>query len=694
MKNIKDYQIKEKLSIISFITAFIVMIALLFYYLYEYKIISNDIHTTLKNSNDSVLKMVELSYEINSGTLLIPVLEQEINEANKLNSKLTNKNIPKNRIISEFSTLLSKKEFKDNIHIFLANKNGDIINFENISFLNRSNVQIFKKYMKENKSFKLMNGIPINKGFLIIKYYEKWDLYFVACIESALFSKMLSLSNLKDKILSIKSGKSGYSYIIDTSGSIVIHHSFQNGYYWYNALDKKGVPFIKEITKKRNGEINYLYKLPSEKYEKERIATFSFIPGLNWIVVTTIYLEEFAKPILITKITFLIIFLFLIILYLFQERVLRKYLVTPLIELLNNVKDMNSRNQLTLIEVFNTDEIGELTLELNNFINSIKNYQNNLEGMVHEKTNEINKAYHELKILNTSTQQHKEFINLIFETIPEPIFYKNDKFQYTMCNTAFESFLGMNSSEIIGKTVQEVFSEDFAKLHHKMDEELFYGDNYYQKYESPIRTNRGEVRNIVFNKSICKFNGKNIGIIGVMHDVTELRKLEVNLREESFIDPLTNLYNRRGLDYKFGEISILNRPLLGVLLIDIDHFKLYNDYYGHLKGDDCIILVSSIIKTISKRNNTIVARYGGEEFVVLSSINTPDEIISLGKKINKEILKSKIDHINNTPLKYVSVSIGVGIGKSDETLHYKDIIEEADKKLYLAKSLGRNKVIF
>ncbi|AFL75852.1 diguanylate cyclase (GGDEF) domain-containing protein [Thiocystis violascens DSM 198] len=170
------------------------------------------------------------------------------------------------------------------------------------------------------------------------------------------------------------------------------------------------------------------------------------------------------------------------------------------------------------------------------------------------------------------------------------------------------------------------------------------------------------------------------------------------LERLSHIDQLTGLANRRQLVTTFGmEFKRAAREglPLSVLIVDIDHFKDYNDHYGHGAGDVCLCQVAlSLMKSLS-RPGDLVTRYGGEEFVVLLPATNRADAYALGERLRENILQLNIPHAFSSSAPVVSVSIG---GTTADTLIDADspesLLERADKMLYRAKEMGRNRTVF
>jgi diguanylate cyclase (GGDEF)-like protein len=159
-------------------------------------------------------------------------------------------------------------------------------------------------------------------------------------------------------------------------------------------------------------------------------------------------------------------------------------------------------------------------------------------------------------------------------------------------------------------------------------------------------------------------------------------------------DGLTGLHNRRAFDAQFAQEVARHRRQrapLGVALVDVDHFKQYNDRYGHQMGDECLRSVAHALAQCSRRPGEVVARYGGEEFVVLLPSTNVDAVLRFGQWICAHIEALQLPHDASTAGRNVTISVGlcsVTPGPDDTPARLLDV---ADKALYEAKRAGRNR---
>lgn len=176
----------------------------------------------------------------------------------------------------------------------------------------------------------------------------------------------------------------------------------------------------------------------------------------------------------------------------------------------------------------------------------------------------------------------------------------------------------------------------------------------------------------------------------------QLVEINLELQRLTNVDGLTGLSNRRSLNEYLElqwKLAVREQSPFSILMIDVDNFKRYNDTYGHLAGDDVLKKIAAAIQATFRRPTDIAARFGGEEFIVLLSATEAKATHTLGDALCKRVANLRIAHSESPPLKRVTVSIG---GASTLPQHGDSglaLIEMADKALYEAKRLGRNRIV-
>ena len=220
------------------------------------------------------------------------------------------------------------------------------------------------------------------------------------------------------------------------------------------------------------------------------------------------------------------------------------------------------------------------------------------------------------------------------------------------------------------------------------------GDGHLEKVDDGSRKDE-------FGQLIRSFNRMGSELVELVSDLEnqvaertkELEEKNVILENLSFLDGLTGISNRRKLDevlvYSWQSAMRSNRNVV-MLMLDLDHFKNYNDAYGHNEGDQCLKKVANVLMTHVKRSSDLAARYGGEEFAIILNNTRLETGIQMADEICKDIRALNIEHVSSE-WGVVTVSIGVAVLMPRINTSEITLIELADQALYMAKNNGRNR---
>lgn len=183
-----------------------------------------------------------------------------------------------------------------------------------------------------------------------------------------------------------------------------------------------------------------------------------------------------------------------------------------------------------------------------------------------------------------------------------------------------------------------------------------------------------------------------IGYTAIRHDISDKKKIE-NI---SITDELTTLYNRRHFNEIFEkELSRAKRDnhFFALIILDVDFFKQYNDFYGHQKGDYVLESIGKRLIEICKRSSDTPFRIGGEEFAIIFTPKDKEDAINFAKLVNQKIEDLKIEHKYNKASDYITASLGLYVAYGKEIETSEDIYNFTDNALYKAKESGRNRFV-
>jgi diguanylate cyclase (GGDEF)-like protein/PAS domain S-box-containing protein len=279
-------------------------------------------------------------------------------------------------------------------------------------------------------------------------------------------------------------------------------------------------------------------------------------------------------------------------------------------------------------------------------------------------------------------------------------------------NTSSEQIFGYGADEMIGQNVKMLMPEPHRSAHDQ------YLQNYHNTRDAKIigtgrevegRHKDGTIFPLELSVTEVAAGGQTL-YVGVLRDITERKQTEVELHrarielqqanekllEQARTDALTGISNRRHFDEALDlEIRRAGRAVdapLSLILCDIDHFKLYNDVYGHVAGDECLHKVAAVIRSVFKRVGDLVARYGGEEFAVIMPATNAENAAVVAERMRLAIWERSMPHTGSRVADRVTLSIGVATLRSGEVMEAKQFAMRADEALYMAKANGRNRV--
>ena len=323
---------------------------------------------------------------------------------------------------------------------------------------------------------------------------------------------------------------------------------------------------------------------------------------------------------------------------------------------------------------------------------------------------------------------HDEYFSRyqIFEHFLDGVFVINQNKEVVYCNILASQLFGLSQKRVLGKLSYEHFIFEEKSLF-CMQDGTEGSDQPSQYFETPFSSSKGvegHVQVMIQPDKIFSTDKEKFWIV-YFHDVTQEKQLSTKYRtttkenkraqdtifriqddlkeftEMALTDEMTDLPNYRAFCQKMGEelaVCLRAKQPLGVVILDIDKFKIFNDTHGHQQGDEVLREFSKSLKN-SVRNRDFVARYGGEEFIIILPNTELEGIEVVCEKVRQQVEKTKVKHLAN-PGQYLSVTAsfgGVCIEPQDleswKDEDFKAFIEEADKNLYQAKESGRNKAI-
>jgi len=242
---------------------------------------------------------------------------------------------------------------------------------------------------------------------LYMSYFEPWDWIISASSYRDEFKELVNVSDFKDSILALSFGKTGYACVLDSQGNLIIHPTLSGNY--MDAQGKDGHFFLRDICKLKNGKLIYSWKNPGETRFRDKIVLFNYIPEYDWIVACSSYLDEMYAPLNTIRNIILLTVCLILALVFITSLWINSSVLLPLRHLMNRFALGASGDLAVRMPVTSKDEIGQLAVFFNKFMETLEIYHANLNAEI-EKQKQIEIALR--RSFKESKQLEREILNI------------------------------------------------------------------------------------------------------------------------------------------------------------------------------------------------------------------------------------------------------------------------------------------
>jgi two-component system cell cycle response regulator len=265
-------------------------------------------------------------------------------------------------------------------------------------------------------------------------------------------------------------------------------------------------------------------------------------------------------------------------------------------------------------------------------------------------------------------------------------------------NPACDRYLGYGAGQLAGRSIADLLAAPLAQ------EYLAWfgacaadpdGAAPHGAREVTIRHRDGSARAMDLTLTPMLLGREQV-FIGLLHDISHRKQYESSLERAALVDPLTRIANRRHFDNFFEQEwqrAVRSAEPLSLVVLDVDHFKLYNDALGHAAGDVALQQVAAVLAAHAMRPTDLAARYGGEEFVLLFGETGAEAARMLAESVRADIEALKLPNPGSPTSAWVTASIGVATIVPNQLDEVAKFFVAADRAMYAAKDAGRNGVV-
>ncbi len=416
-------------------------------------------------------------------------------------------------------------------YIFCADSNGIAIEHPNIGvagkrFMDHEFVQamIRQKHGYLEYDWKNPEDHYKKPKAMYMAYFEPWDWIIAASSYREEFRELIDISDFRDSVLGLRFGKTGYAYITDSKGNLIVH-PFLSGNY-DDVRGENDFSLVQTFSDLKNGKLIYSWKNPGEPEEREKLVIFNYIPEYDWVIASTSYLEEIYAPLKMIRQVFLVTFLVILVLVFLTTLWVNTSVIAPLKSLMNSLATGASGDFAIRMKVASTDEIGQLAGYFNNFMEKLEKYSASLNQEIdhHRKTEQA---------LRISEEKYR----LILERMEEGYFEITDTGQFVFFNASMEKLLGTPDSRLLHARIHEFMNSQNAVKLNTLLRSVQASGQAVQISDLELTRPDGSVCYIETSISRLINQDRNLtGFSGVLRDVSQRRKREqaLKLSEELF----------------------------------------------------------------------------------------------------------------------------------------------------------------
>jgi PAS domain S-box-containing protein len=560
MRRFADLKIRHKL-LLGYSAVFILssILASTTIYLFVRRTIEANIESELQNTTTTILNMVHNAANVSIKNYLRAVAEKNREIVKSCYEQYLSGRLSEAQARETARRVLLSQTIGKTGYIYCLNSAGIIVNHPVQALMGADLSQYaFIQEQKRRKAgyveYDWQNPTedhPRAKA-LYMTYFAPWDWIISVSSYRREFNELINVDDFRDSILSLKFGQSGYSFVIDTKGNLILHPKLE-GVNILNTADAEGRKFIRELINRRSGKITYAWKNPGESYPREKLVLFNYLPEYDWIVATSSYMDEFYAPLKTVEHIFVITVLISLLLFVPLTLWLSASITNPLSQLMQRFAAGAKGDISVRMQQLSGDELGLLARYFNTFMEQLEISRESLRAEIDVR-----------KRAETAIRQSEAKYRDLVQNANSIILRVDTQGRMTFFNEFAQSFFGYSVDEILGRNSTSTFLPELDAQGSAMRSMMAAARNpqAHGYYEVQIMRRSGAPAWVAWtNKAVRDEAGRIVEYLCIGHDITEAKAAEnemarMRLYLQKIVDSMPSMLV--GLDLQ-GGITLFNR---------------------------------------------------------------------------------------------------------------------------------------
>ena len=513
-------RIRSKL-LVSYCLVFILVIGMSSCIMYSIlrRSIETNIESELKNSTEALLNMVRTAASVSIKNHLRAVAEKNLEMVQHYYGRYRSGAISEDEARQQATELLLSQKIGTTGYIACVSSTG-IMKVHprsplNIDISEHGFVQEMIRRKEGYLEYFWRNpDEPVARPkAMYMTYFEPWDWIIIAASYREEFNTLVNVDDFKNSVLSMHFGRTGYAFITDGHGTIIIHPKIQG----VNIFENDDIPDepLRTMLNRKSGKLIYSWRNPGETESREKVVIFNHIEEFNWIVAASSYLEEFYSP--VRTIRYVIVFtLFASVLLILPLTFwISGRITNPLRGLIQRMRSGQGSRLPAHVCVPGLDEISQLTAYFNAYMDSLDRYSQSLQEEIAER-----------KLVEAALRISEERYRSVIDATPDPIIVYDMKGHVTYLNPAFSDVFGWSLDECMGKRIDHFIPPgNWEAARQRLA--LLQSGMMFDSIETRRLTKTGETIDVSIRGAAYRDREGHLkGSVIAHRDVTELRRLE------------------------------------------------------------------------------------------------------------------------------------------------------------------------